>query len=102
LVDTATAHPCPLTVIAWRLGGLTLTELWWRHLGLGGTGSRAALADYLHGTSTWPPAAHNVLAQTLNEGLWDLRIPSLVPLREPGHVPRWPAPHTGHGQPGQP
>lgn len=86
-----TAPACPLTVIAWRLGGLTLHDLWWQHLTLGGMSSRAVLAEYLHGATAWPTAAHNVLAQTLNEALWDLGCPSVAPYRNPwdvaNHVP---------------
>ena len=96
-MPTAHTPACPLTGIAWRLGGLTLPELWWRHLALGGTGSRTALADYLLGTAAWPDVEHNLLAQTLNESLWEVGIPSLAPHREPARVPRGPAPHTGRG-----
>jgi hypothetical protein len=72
---------CPMTVIAWRLSGLTLTELWCRHLELGSVG-RPALAAYLGGTADWPDTAHNVLAQALNEALWDIGCASLAPLRD--------------------
>ena len=65
-----------------------MNELWWRHLALGGMSSRSALADYLHGTAHWGCTAHNLLAQTLNEALWDLGCPSLAPYRHPGKDPR--------------
>ena len=94
-MNTAPAPPCPLTVIAWRLGDLTMNELWWRHLALGGMSSRSALADYLHGTAHWGCTAHNLLAQTLNEALWDLGCPSLAPYRHPGKDPRQVPPQIG-------
>lgn len=74
---------CPLTLVAWRLAGLTLSDLWSRYLGLGGRRGKSALAAYLDGAAAWPATEHNVLAQTLNEGLWDLGLPSLAPHREP-------------------
>jgi hypothetical protein len=81
-VPSPTAPACSLTVIAWRLGALTVPDLWWRYTGLGGTQSRAALVDYLAGTAAWRPFEHNVLVQALNECLWDLGHPSLAPYRE--------------------
>jgi hypothetical protein len=86
-VHTAPAPPCPLTVIAW-LGGLTFNDLWWRHLALGGMSSRAALAGCLLGTTPWPATAHNVLAHSLNEALWELGCPGLAPYRPPGNDPQ--------------
>ena len=81
-MTACTATACPLTVIAWRLGALTVTDLWWRYVGLGGNHPRGELAAYLDGTACWPDPEHDVLAQTLNEGLWELGCPSLVPLRD--------------------
>lgn len=90
---------CPLTLAAWRLGGLSLSDLWGRYLGLGGDRPKPALAAYLDGAARWPDTEHNVLAQTLNEGLWDLGLPSLAPQRAPEAAatdapaaPRRPAP----------
>ena len=97
-MHTAPAPPCPLTVIAWRLGGLTLKDVWWRHLELGGTSSPAALAGYLHGMNAWPATAHDVLAQTLNEALWDVGCPSLAPYRTPGTEPQPFPPQIGRGR----
>ncbi len=94
----APAPPCLLTVIAWRLSGLTLREVWWRHLALGGMSSGTALADYLSAGAAWPAAAHNVLAQTLNEALWELRFPSLAPYRNPGDSPCHVPPRAGPGR----
>jgi hypothetical protein len=71
-----------MTVIAWRLGALTVTDLWWRYTELGGNRPRAALIEYLAGTAAWTPSDHNTLAEALNECLWDLGHPSLAPYRD--------------------
>ena len=87
--------PC-LPVDRHRLAGqgaVPLPDLWWRYVGLGGGHPRAALAGYLNGGAAWADAEHNVLAQTLNEGLWDVGVPSLAPHREPLAAVR-----TGHGR----
>jgi hypothetical protein len=81
-VSILIAPACPLTLVAWRLGSLTLPELWWRYLELGGNRSRAALDEYLTGTVAWSAAEHNMLVQALNECLWELGHPSLAPYRE--------------------
>jgi hypothetical protein len=80
-VPSPAAVACPLTVVAWRLGTLSLTELSWRYTELGGNRCTRGLGDYLAGTVTWPASEHNVLAQALNEGLWDRGHPSLAPYR---------------------
>jgi hypothetical protein len=77
-----TAPVCPLTVLAWRLGALSLTELWWRYADMGGNHPQPSLGAYLAGTADWPPTEHNVLAHTLNERLWEAGFPSLAPSRE--------------------
>jgi hypothetical protein len=69
--------------VAWRLADLTPPEVWWRYIGLGGNSALNALADYLGGTAQWPPFEHNILAHALNERLWDLGCPTLVPHRPP-------------------
>jgi hypothetical protein len=81
-VSACTAPASPLTVIAWRLGALTATDLWWRYIELGGNRPRAALVEYLAGTTDWPAREHNALTQALNECLWDLGHPSMAPYRE--------------------
>jgi hypothetical protein len=81
-VPTSTAHVSPLTVIAWRLGALTVTDLWWRYTELGGNRPRTALVEYLAGTAAWSDSEHNALTQALNECLWELGQPSLAPYRE--------------------
>ncbi|MGY1606759.1 MULTISPECIES: hypothetical protein [unclassified Geodermatophilus] len=77
---TTDAAP-PLTVIAWRMGRLPVTALWWDYVSCGGNRSRAELADYLSGAGRWSDSEHNVLAQALNEALWDVGCPSLAALR---------------------
>jgi hypothetical protein len=76
-------------------GRLPLSDLWWRYAGLGGQHSQAAVAGYLNGAVVWADAEHNVLAQTLNEILWDAGLPSLAP-RANG-CPPLAAPLSGHG-----
>ena len=82
-MPTSTAPASPLTVIAWRLAALTATDLWWRYTELGGNRPRAALLEYLAGTTAWPASEHNALTQALNECLWEFGHPSLAPYREP-------------------
>ncbi|TFV68115.1 UNVERIFIED_ORG: hypothetical protein E4P37_00015 [Bacillus sp. AZ43] len=77
-----TAVACPLTVVARWLGDLAPNALWWAYLECGGNQSRIDLAQYLGGTALWPDGEHNALSQALNEALWDIGCPSLVPLRE--------------------
>ncbi|MGY1604385.1 hypothetical protein [Geodermatophilus sp. SYSU D00815] len=99
---TTPAPACALTVIAWRLGGLTPSALWWRFVELGGDRGSAELAAYLEGAADWPAPDHNSLAHTLNEALWELTCPSLAPYRD---VPdgRQPLPvGPGRGRPGPP
>jgi hypothetical protein len=81
-VSTLTAPACPLTLVAWRLGALTVTDLWWRYTGLGGNRPRAALVEYLAGAAAWSASEHNVLVQALNEYLWERGHPTLAPYRE--------------------
>ena len=88
-VPTSPAPASPLTVIAWRLGTLTLTDLWWCYTALGGNRPRAELSEYLTGTAAWPAAEHNTLAQALNENLWDLGHPSVAPYRELQEERHW-------------
>lgn len=75
---------CPLTVIAWRLGALPLSDLWWRYITVGGNQAQAALTAYLAGTTMWSAAEHNALAHALNECLWDKGCASLAPYRAHG------------------
>ena len=81
-MHASTAPVCPLTVLAWRLAALPLTDLFWRYVELGGDRLQPALAGYLGGTAEWPDTEHNLLAHALNEGLWDIGCPSLAPHRQ--------------------
>jgi hypothetical protein len=53
--------------MARRQSGLTVTELWFAYIVLGGTGSVLDVGDYLAGSAE--PSAHqyDVLAQALND-----------------------------------
>ena len=96
------APVCLLTLAAWRLGGLTPSELWERYLGLGGRQPQPALDAYLTAAAAWPDAEHNVLAHALNEGLWDQGMPSLAPTRELEPVAGDAAPGTWRSCPNRP
>ena len=85
-MHASTAPVCPLTLLAWRLGALPSTDLWWRYVALGGNRGQPALTAYLAGTTGWPASEHNILAHALNEGLWDAGHASLAPYRAPGAV----------------
>ena len=78
----ASAAVCPLTLIAWRLSALPARDLWADYIALGGNRPRAALTDYLAGTTAWSASEHNTLAQALNEDLWRQGHPSLAPYRD--------------------
>jgi hypothetical protein len=86
---------CELTFVAWRMADLTPPELWWRYIGLGGNRAPDALADYLTGTAEWPAFEHNIVAQAINERLWDLECPTLVPHRRPDNHLRGARPKPG-------
>jgi hypothetical protein len=51
--------------------GLSVHDLWWRCLGLGGLLDEADLADSLHGHQVMAPAEYDVVAQALNEAFMD-------------------------------
>jgi len=84
-VPTPAALVCGLTLVAWGMADVTPLQLWWRYIALTGSRDLEGLSDYLGGITEWPAAEHNILAQTLNERLWDLGCPSLVPHRPPEH-----------------
>jgi hypothetical protein len=95
-VPAAAAPACGLTLVAWWMVDLTPSELWWRYLALGGNQAPDTLTDYLDAAAEWPAAEHNFLAQALNERLWDLGCPTLVPHRPPeSHL------HGAHLKPGR-
>ena len=94
-----TTPACPLTLVAWRLGGPVLSDLWCRYIGLGGHHPQSVLSAYLDGSGGWSDTEHNVLAQALNEGLWELGLPSVAPCREPERAARDAAPGTHRSPP---
>jgi hypothetical protein len=55
----------------WDLSGLTLTELWLRYLGLGGSASPAQLEGYASGHVAPDSYQHNLIAQAINEHFLD-------------------------------
>jgi hypothetical protein len=99
-VSASTAPVCPLTLLAWRLGALRPTDLWWRYVALGGNRGQPVLDAYLAGTTRWPAGEHNAVAHALNEGLWDVGHASLAPYRAPDAVGAGtPAPPAGPARP---
>jgi hypothetical protein len=73
---------CALTLVAWRLSALSVHDLWWHYIELGGNRPCAALTEYLVSSAAWCASEHNILVQALNEHLWELGIPSLAPYRD--------------------
>ena len=55
----------------WDLSGLTLTELWLRYLGVGGSATPARLAAYARGELHPGSHQHNLIAQAMNEYFTD-------------------------------
>ena len=51
--------------------GLSVHDLWWRCLGLGGLLKEADLGDSLLGVQAIAPAEYDVVAQALNEAFMD-------------------------------
>ena len=56
---------------AFALSGLTLEQLYWNHLGIGGVLAPPELVSVLFEDAATDPSMHNVLAQVVNEGLMD-------------------------------
>ncbi|WP_409333292.1 hypothetical protein [Trujillonella humicola] len=81
--ESSSIRACSLTGLAWRLGALPLSDLWWRYIEMGGNHSQPTLAAYLTGTTAWPATEHNALAHALNECLWEFGCASLAPYRTP-------------------
>ena len=59
---------------------LTVEDLWWRYVALGGTGDVFDLDAHLHGISALGGPEHDVLAHALNEALAEAHPTHLVPL----------------------
>ncbi len=71
---TATGQVLPLAQ-AFAASGLTVDELYWKHLGFGGTVSPGDLEAVLFGDLDPGPQDHTVLAQVVNEALMDAGRP---------------------------
>jgi len=63
--------------LACRLSGLSLGDLWWRYLEVGGNRSRAELAARLAGTA-WPEADDRFLAVVADEALREVGLPQFI------------------------
>jgi hypothetical protein len=74
-------------LLACRLSGLTLEELWLRYLEIGGSRSRSELASRLGGAD-WPTAEDRFLTVVAVEALQERGLPQLAP----PHALRWPFP----------
>lgn len=59
---------------------LTVEDLWWRYVALGGNGNVFDLDAHLHGISSLGDPEHDVLAHALNEALGEIHRTHLVPL----------------------
>lgn len=51
-----------------QLSGMSLPELWWRYVALGGESSPHALAAQIGGAAPVSRQEHNLIAQAINEG----------------------------------
>ena len=70
--------PTDTLVLACRLSGLSLTELWWEYLALGGTRSPAELAARMEPGHPWPAIEDLVLAAAADEALVSGGLPPLL------------------------
>ena len=59
---------------------LSVEDLWWRYVALGGTDEAFDLDAHLQGILSLHPSQQNVLAHALNEALGELHRTHLVPL----------------------
>ena len=62
-----------------RLASLSIGQLWWSYLALGGTASPTGLAAYLSGKLRPDAQQYNLIAQALNDHLTDLGQDQPVP-----------------------
>ncbi len=65
------------------LSGLTVSELWIRYFGLGGTGTPADLRRYVRGQAGLPVGQHDVVVQAINERLDEMDLKHPVPYATP-------------------
>lgn len=74
---------CPLPtdtlVLACRLSGLTLTELWWDYVALGGNHSMVQLLARMSLGHEWPALKDLVLSAAADEALVRGGLPPLIP-----------------------
>lgn len=61
-----------------RDASLSIEDLWFRYIEIGGTATLAELSALLSGESFLPASDHDVIAQALNERLWELDRNALV------------------------
>ncbi|RBY88667.1 hypothetical protein DQ240_04560 [Blastococcus sp. TF02A-26] len=71
--------PTDTLVLACRLSGLSLTELWWDYLALGGTHSMPQLSARMTLGHEWPALEDLVLATAADEALVSGGLPPLGP-----------------------
>jgi hypothetical protein len=70
--------------IAFRVAGLTLRDVWFRYVALGGNADETSIEAQVHGVLSLPAGEYNVLAHSLNEALddaegWDVARVALRP-----------------------
>ena len=73
--------PADTLVLACRLSGLSLTELWWEYVALGGSLSPAELAARMAPGHEWPVHEDLVLSTAADEALIDGGLPPLGAVR---------------------
>ena len=62
-----------------KLASLSVGQLWWAYLALGGTASPTTLAAYLSGEMRPDARQYDLIAQALNDRLTDLASDQPVP-----------------------
>jgi hypothetical protein len=70
--------PTDTLVLACRLSGLSLHDLWWEYLTLGGNRSQTQLAARITLGTEWPAFDDLVLSTAADEALIDGGLPPLV------------------------
>ncbi len=79
--ETIRGRPLPTDtlVLACRLSGLTLAELWWDYLALGGSYSMVQLSARMSLGHEWPALEDLVLSAAADEALVRGGLPPLIP-----------------------
>lgn len=62
-----------------RLAALSIGQLWWSYVAIGGTARPTDLARFMTGEVVPDAVQHNLIAQTLNDHLSDLGMDQPVP-----------------------